>query len=192
MAFFFLAFSLFSKDEVEEVQIREIARGNWSVAMVELTSEGKEKDEPVFYNASLTNETIDGPVTGKYFDVDVEFSFTSRLSFDLVLKKENKNIFEHSFTIKELYDGALVCTGRLEELDTTFSLNILSYGVVELSLFNTKTSHITIYRCKKYIKPQQSLIWLLPMVFALLFIVYINFIRKDPVQQGADEKQKKD
>ena len=99
-----------------------------------------------------------------------------------------------SIKLENGVDDIVVTTGKTTD-GISYSVNVVSVNVIEVTLFNKETKGITIVRCLKELPPQkQGSLWqaFLPMLPTLMFTLFGNKGRQmgAPADAQGGAKQK--
>lgn len=155
--------------------LRQLLRGNWTMTYVQLNSNGHQENDDFDLNISITNETTDYHVTSfNYINeipISAKFNFIDNETIDFSISKFDKIIMEKEITITNHEDYVRTSTGFIPEHSITYSLNILGDTAAELSLFNTKTNRVELFRFRKLVPPRRNILWLIPSVIGVIFLL---------------------
>ena len=185
-----------------------VFEGRWNITMIELDEEGNENAEAQIYSVSLAAGE-DLSIQGQVFGDDEDGVPTPIAKLGRVMDAEDNTTFSVQFapspdaeSLEELtsvklengVDDVVLTTGKTTD-GITYSVNVVSVNVIEVTLFNKETKAITILRCLKELPPQkQGSMWqaFLPMLPTLLFTLFGNKNRPmgPPGAQAGGEKQK--
>ena len=161
----------FSEDEEEpEVKFSDVLVGNWTITMVDLDDDGREKESSQVYSLSVAETATPGTVAGTLFVDDEEGVPTPAGKLALVQNQDVKSRFSVQYnddpeaeSMDELastmltigLDDTILSTGKTSD-GSLYSLNILSPKVFEVTLYNNNTKAITLVRCLKDVDPAQK------------------------------------
>lgn len=167
----------------EEVALNQVLAGKWNITVVDLDKDGIENTEFKSYEIELAIK--EGNLEGDVIGEDEEGILSTFMTLGIAPKAEENGTFILSsiqednaeeiakFKLNIGVDGLMVASGQLTD-EEYYQLNFVSKTTIEITVYNKKTSLITLYRCiKKVPKTKQNfLLQFLPMIsmFVMMFL----------------------
>ena len=186
-----LFFSLFSQNNKNQIfNVYDIFQGEWNITKLSLDSEGKENEDLTIFQINLTN-TTEIELAGEYNDISIHLSFVDNKTLDVQILKNGEKILEkNEVKFNDLGNDGLYTTGKVN--DSLYSFSILSDRVIELTILDTNTKEIILYRMFKKIVKKVNYSFLF-IYFGFVLGLAFYFLYKQFKNKGNEEvKEKQD